>query len=1149
MKGCLKYFIPVLFYYSCRTPGDPAGEVAISLYAEPLTVPLNMDEGYAVNLLSGDSIQPLVNFLGDTIITGKPFAMKPEFITLDRFQKGIVTDAGPIMRTNIESNIQKAISPRIFPADTKPQLHHPAKPLHNPVVFKNSKGIVPTGRPYPVTALKKKLHEPRPEKVLPMRAKDNATYDIRYLDASLGLSYSYITCMLQDSIGNIWFGTDGYGLCKYDGVYITTYTQKEGLVSNSITVLEQDNKGNLWVATKDGLSVFDGERFLQFTEKEGLPGNSIYQMKRDKQDNIWLSSLRGGISKFDGNTITHYFENEGFTSSGAVCFFEDSKGNLWFGSETGLSILVGDRFYTFNKQYDILKMIYAITEDRKGNLWFGSAQYGLVKFDGKEFTHYTEKSGLSDNSIMALRTDSNDDIWIATRYGGLNKFDGNYFIRYSTGEGLSDDKINCVMEDKQGNIWCGTNGGGINRINLKGFSEPIPLDYLGNSRVRPISMDSKGDLWFGTEGAGLYHYDGNSVVKHFGNNFYGYQGFRSAMTDKKGNMWFGEADGTNIYKYDYKKFVRYRSEKIRSAVLSLYEDRKELTWIGTAGDGLAVLDREMLSHFDEKTGLPVNRVFCVLQDSKGPYWAGTEGAGILKFDGSRVTVISAKQGLFARGVTAIIEDAGGHLWLGTLGAGVCRFDGKTFTYYTEKQGLAFNDVWSLQEDKNGRIWAGTDRGLSVLIPQKDSLTGAAKRYTIQRFDQRDGLKSTDFNLKSVCIDNNNRIWWGTGKALITRDLDLPVETFTPQSLRISHIEINDRFYDFRSMTNHDKLKISFGSIAPFSNSPDHFSLPYDQNHLRFNFTALDWTAPHKIQYSYRLKGLDNNWSEPSAATAADFRGLPPGHYVFELKAIGSSHQWTEAVPYRFSIRPAWWQTTWFRALIVLLSAGILLGVSRLFYLYRLRKQRAEMEKKMAVQLERQRISAEMHDDIGAGLSGVKLLTELTKNKLRDEDASKEMEEIYRSVGDISAKMKEVIWSLDTDNDTLANLVAYIQKQARSWLEHYPCQLLAETDHEFPPVVINGETRRNIYLVVKEALHNIIKHSGADRVHLVIHFHNDQLRIKISDNGIGLTARQKENFGNGIKNMRKRAEQVNGKLSFTSGNGLTLNFEIPIQIRI
>ena len=205
-----------------------------------------------------------------------------------------------------------------------------------------------------------------------------------------------------------------------------------------------------------------------------------------------------------------------------------------------------------------------------------------------------------------------------------------------------------------------------------------------------------------------------------------------------------------------------------------------------------------------------------------------------------------------------------------------------------------------------------------------------------------------------------------------------------------------------------------------------------------------------------------------------------------------------------------------------------------------------MEKQLAVQYERQRISAEMHDDIGAGLSGIRLLTEMTKSKVKDEQTAEEVNKIYQSVGDISSKMKEVIWSLNTENDNLPNLIAYLQKQARLSLENYPCHLAVELPEKIASVEIDGETRRNIVLIVKEAIHNIIKHSGSDKVNLTINSKRSQLTITIADNGRGIVDTQIDAAGNGMKNMRKRIEKLKGKLSIQNKEGLTLIFEIPIK---
>jgi signal transduction histidine kinase len=226
-------------------------------------------------------------------------------------------------------------------------------------------------------------------------------------------------------------------------------------------------------------------------------------------------------------------------------------------------------------------------------------------------------------------------------------------------------------------------------------------------------------------------------------------------------------------------------------------------------------------------------------------------------------------------------------------------------------------------------------------------------------------------------------------------------------------------------------------------------------------------------------------------------------------------------------------------------AGIIFLIARFIYRYQLRKQRAAMEKQLAVQMERQRISSEMHDDIGAGLSGVRLLTEMTKNKLKDGDATGEVEKIYQSVGELSSKMKEVIWSLNTENDSLSSLIAYLQKQARMMMENYSGKFFMTIPETIPDVKITGEARRHIHLLVKEALHNIIKHSGADNTELTISC-DDKLKIVVADNGKGMDTVVNNETGNGMKNMRKRIQQLHGILFIESKNGLKLTFEIPLK---
>jgi signal transduction histidine kinase len=603
-------------------------------------------------------------------------------------------------------------------------------------------------------------------------------------------------------------------------------------------------------------------------------------------------------------------------------------------------------------------------------------------------------------------------------------------------------------------------------------------------------------------------------------------------------MWIG--DETGITEFDGRNFISYPLQQgvIDKRVLCIRRDINDILWFGTSTDGLYKYDRKSFIHYPEKAGLSSKKIFALLVDKKGNLWLGTERGGVSKYDGTHITNYSEKEGFLGETVTSIIEDKKGALWLGTQGSGVCRFDGNNFTYYTEKEGLSNDNVWSLIQDSAGYIWAGTDKGLNRFIPINNS-------YIIHQYGLQDGLKAIDFNLHSASIDNNNQLWWGTGKNIVIKDLNTPFKSYGVRSLQLTRIEINDRFYDYHNVPDSLGNKIAFSHLIPFTNCPGSLTLSYDQNHLSFHFSAIDWSAPDKIKYSYRMVGLDEKWSKPSGETMADYRGLRHGNYQFQVKAIGQSQAWTEPFTYSFVIRPAWWQTWWFKSTILLLAALLLLYISRLIYRSRLRKQKALMEKQLAVQMERQRISKEMHDDIGAGLSGVRLLTEMTKNKLKETSATSEIDKIHQSVGEISAKMKEVIWSLNTENDSLGNLIAYIQRQVKAQLENYPAELIMELPVYIPDFEFSGDTRRNIYLSVKEAVHNIIKHSGADRVILSISC-NENLVISVADNGRGAGAAVDDHTGNGMKNMRQRIEQSGGQFFIKKEKGLTLTFSIPLK---
>jgi signal transduction histidine kinase len=349
-------------------------------------------------------------------------------------------------------------------------------------------------------------------------------------------------------------------------------------------------------------------------------------------------------------------------------------------------------------------------------------------------------------------------------------------------------------------------------------------------------------------------------------------------------------------------------------------------------------------------------------------------------------------------------------------------------------------------------------------------------------------------------------------------------------------EVESATYIDRIMANGKEL-VSGKRLKPF------------QNYLQFQVSTPFFSPYSNLTYQYRIKNSpDSSWQRGSPRqTLFDLVALEPGRYEFEIVATDDSRKIvSQPAVYQFEIEPPWYKTWAFRTgLLVVVAAASFLTL-RHYYQDRLRKQRLEYQKILAVQAERQRISAEIHDDIGAGLSAIRLLSELTTNRLPEGETKQAVGKIHASISALSTKMREVIWSLNTDNDKLDNLLYYLRRQALLLFENSPIQLsVSFPTHEIPPLEIKGEKRRHIYLAVKEALHNCLKHSGARHCQLSMHLEAQSLHITVADDGTGFLPPPEPHTGSGVPGMKKRMQQIKGSFALQSQNNTTITFVIPL----
>jgi len=736
-----------------------------------------------------------------------------------------------------------------------------------------------------------------------------------------GLKHGNINCMLEDKSGNLWFGTYGGGVSKYDGHRFTHFTEKEGLSNNRVSSMLEDKSGNLWIGTfGGGVSKYDGHRFTHFTEKEGLSNNVVLSMLEDKSGNLWFGTEGGGVSKLalsevegpSQYTFTHFTEKEGLSNNVVLSMLQDKSGNLWFGtygggvSKLALSEVEGSSQYTFThfteKEGLSNNDVRSILEDKSGNLWFGTNGGGVSKYDGHRFTHFTEKEGLSNNVVWSMLQDKSANLWFGTGGGGVSKYDGHRFTHFTEKEGLSNNVVRSMLEDKSGNLWFGTDGGGVSKYDGHRFTHFTEKEGLSNNFVLSMLEDKSGNLWFGTNGGGVSKYDGKSFTHFTEKEGLSNNDVRSILEDKSGNLWFG-TDGGGVSKL----------------ALSEVEGSSQYTF----------------THFTDKEGLSNNAVVSMLEDKSGNLWFGTFGGGVSKL--------------------ALSEVEGSTQY--------------TFTHFTEKEGLSNNFVLSMLEDKSGNLWFGTRFGLSKLSPKdKEKLVffsnpdsyrdksapEAEGKVFFKNYTYEDGFLGIGFNGKAILEAKDGTIWIGANDRLTAyhpavggeiADTLAPNIQLTSIALfneNIAWVNLTSSVRQGRTPSSKEKGSgnnffvkdttiilgngvsvgdFEFDGLSRWYNLPENLSLAYNNNYLTFNFIGITMAQPKKVKYQYKLEGIDENWSAITNRTEAPYGNIPQGNYIFKVKAMNSEGYWSEEFSYSFTIRPPWWKTWWMYCLYALLVGG------------------------------------------------------------------------------------------------------------------------------------------------------------------------------------------------------------------------------------
>jgi signal transduction histidine kinase/streptogramin lyase len=974
---------------------------------------------------------------------------------------------------------------------------------------------------------------------------------------STSLSSNYVLSVYMDRSGILWCGTYAGGLNKFDKTQGTFKRWKNdpnnpnSLSNNYIYDIIEDFKGNLWLASYNGLCRIDAQTSdgIKFTSYFHEPGNSqslsnsriwsLFETEHPGDTLLWIGTESGlNIYQRKTNSFSRYYPNpknlDHFNNSinSISIFLAGERKVLWLGTYNGLfgmnisaipqktdrrRLSIHGYFHEIDDPHSLSEnVISALYQDRSGIFWIGTYGGGVNKYSEKKqkFRLWTKEAGnpnsLSNKGVWAISETEEDMLWIGTTEG-LNLLDLNtgqfkcWFCEAGNPNSMSADYISALCPGKSGELWLGTYGGGLSKMTWKTGKNPFFKHWraqtgsLTHDFILSVYQDRSGLLWIGTWGGGLNQLDPQT---------------------EKFKYWINDPDDPHSLSFD--------------DVWCIYEDRQQNLWIGTYGGGLNLFDRKKnrFTHWkhdaNDPNSLSNNTVYSIYQsekDSTGTLWIGT-GGGLNKLE-----------------------------WISNRSNSEIKTSDIKFSYYREKDGLPNNVIYGILEDRHGFLWLSTNHGISRFDP---------KTETFKNYDAHDGLQSNEFNSGAFFKSSSGMMFFGGVNGL---------NGFYPDSLEDNSYLPAVVLTDFQLFNR----PVSIGGDSPLQKpiwEAEEITLSYKQNIFSFEFAALDFTAPLKNRYAYKMEGFEEDWNYVSERRFAAYTGLPSGSYIFRVIGSNNDGIWNkQGSSINVVINPPPWKTCWAYSLYILLILASMMWWRRQDLIKRkrkledhLRKQQeaAELreaklhaeaaefktkvlqaEQEMEKQKIRNRIASDLHDEIGSNLSSIKLISELLQNsKKLDQESRQYFTDIHQAALASSESIRDIVWFINPGSDHLSKLISRMKETANSMLKNIEFNFQA-SDPETDPK-INPEIRRNIFLIYKEILNNIIKHSGATLVEIVIEGKDGNLLLSIQDNGCGF-----DNTtvypGQGLENLKTRAQQVNGKLEIDShtGKGTRITLEVKM----
>ena len=1015
---------------------------------------------------------------------------------------------------------------------------------------------------------------------------------LRYFSTVDGLAHNSVHRVLRDSRGYVWFCTSE-GLSRYDGYSFVNYSTDEGLPHRDVHDLLETKKGDYWVATADGVCLFVTSASTKVSPRS--PKFVVFRPGSDEKSR-WVTTLleepggtilcgtAAGLYRFVPPLISpeassppapipsRLFRTSAASGPAAPAVrprFEridlhqpdkpaanpivsalllDRSGRVWIGSGSGLYCLRPDRLDHYDRQDGLPEdMVLSLLEEA-GELWVGtgaglcrmvreagSARYAIERI-------YTRRDGLAGDYVFAL-VSVRRQLWIGTLTGlsrlGLDSSNAPAAVFQ---QDIGDVSVESLLKDSEGNLWVGTDGAGAIRVALGGFSTFSAADGLRSNSIISIFEDRSGRLCAisrDKESLFLNRLEGErfhpvrlNLPRHISSLG---SSWDRVLAESEGHEWW-VATGVGIARFsgvtDLELLGHVSPRFLHVPVLSrsggnifrLFRDSRGNLWMSSvdteALTGLYRWDRSSRS-FTECSLAQGLRWFsedgpaaAFAEDRSGSLWVGFLSGGLVRLQNGRFHSFSPAEGAPDSGVRALHVDRAGRLWVGSGQKGVFRVDNPSlepprFVEIGRAQGLSSNLVLCLTEDQSGRIYIGTGSGVDCYDPA----TGHVRRYT-----EADGLIKGE--IRTAFCDRDGSLWFGSvqGLSRLTPEADPPVRR---PSIRLLGLAVAG-------------TPLAVSELG--DSKLDGLVLDSDRNDLTIDFVSPSFSMGERPGYQYRLEGSGENWGPVTEHRRVIYASLRPGQYRFQVRAVNTAGVYS-SVPatVEFTVLAPVWQRWWFLA-----ATGFALGWA-IWAGHRYRVSRlVELEKVKT------RIAADLHDDLGSNLSQIVLWSEVAQQRSTDPGVTQPLSQIAETSRELVDSLSDIVWAINPNHDKVSDLTHRIRRFASQLLaaQNIECQMrLPELGRK---LVLDTNTRRQIYLILKESLNNVVRHSGCTKAEIELLVDGRDLILTVKDNGGGFD-QTAINDGNGLRSMRQRAKALAGKLTITSGSrGTEILLRVPLK---